>query len=67
MIIFFLGSLDNVEPGDCIVCFSKNDIYTVSRVIESGGNEVAVIYGGLPPGKSSRSLRSNILFETSVL
>ncbi|XP_066149573.1 ATP-dependent RNA helicase SUV3 homolog, mitochondrial [Euwallacea fornicatus] len=45
-----LGNLQNVLPGDCIVCFSKNDIYSVSRAIESGGNEVAVIYGGLPPG-----------------
>ncbi|KAJ8959995.1 hypothetical protein NQ318_009431, partial [Aromia moschata] len=45
-----LGSLDNVMPGDCIVCFSKNDIYSVSRGIEATGKEVAVIYGGLPPG-----------------
>nr|XP_014092482.2 ATP-dependent RNA helicase SUV3 homolog, mitochondrial [Bactrocera oleae] len=45
-----LGSLDNVQPGDCIVCFSKNDIYSVSREIEARGKEVAVIYGGLPPG-----------------
>lgn len=45
-----LGSLDNVQPGDCIVCFSKNDIYSVSREIESRGREVAVIYGTLPPG-----------------
>ncbi|GLH11315.1 hypothetical protein R5R35_001449 [Gryllus longicercus] len=45
-----LGSLDAVQPGDCIVCFSKNDIYTVSRGIEARGKEVAVIYGGLPPG-----------------
>ncbi|XP_060528380.1 ATP-dependent RNA helicase SUV3 homolog, mitochondrial [Cylas formicarius] len=45
-----LGSLDKVQPGDCIVCFSKNDIYSVSREIEASGREVAVIYGGLPPG-----------------
>ncbi|KAK5644789.1 hypothetical protein RI129_006089 [Pyrocoelia pectoralis] len=45
-----LGSLENVQPGDCIVCFSKNDIYSVSRSIEAIGKEVAVIYGGLPPG-----------------
>lgn len=45
-----LCSLDNVQAGDCIVCFSKNDIYSVSREIESRGKEVAVIYGGLPPG-----------------
>lgn len=30
-----LGTLDNVVPGDCIVCFSKNDIYAVSRQIEA--------------------------------
>ncbi|CAG9835669.1 unnamed protein product [Diabrotica balteata] len=45
-----VGSLENVLPGDCIVCFSKNDIYSVSRGIEATGKEVAVIYGGLPPG-----------------
>ncbi|PSN44213.1 ATP-dependent RNA helicase SUV3 [Blattella germanica] len=45
-----LGSLDAVQPGDCIVCFSKHDIYAVSRGIEAKGREVAVIYGGLPPG-----------------
>lgn len=45
-----LRSLDNVRDGDCIVCFSKNDIYNVSRGIEARGKEVAVIYGGLPPG-----------------
>ncbi|XP_043266679.1 ATP-dependent RNA helicase SUV3 homolog, mitochondrial [Venturia canescens] len=44
-----LGSLDRVQPGDCIVCFSKNDIYTVSRDLEKRGVEVAVIYGSLPP------------------
>ncbi|KAK0158519.1 hypothetical protein PV328_009513 [Microctonus aethiopoides] len=42
-------SLKNIRPGDCIVCFSKNDIYTVSRELERLGVEVAVIYGGLPP------------------
>jgi ATP-dependent RNA helicase SUPV3L1/SUV3 len=45
-----LTSLNRVQPGDCIVCFSKNDIYTVSKKIESLGKEVAVIYGTLPPG-----------------
>lgn len=44
-------SLDNLKPGDCIVCFSKNDIYSISRQIEIRGLECAVIYGSLPPGK----------------
>uniref|UniRef100_A0A669QG10 ATP-dependent RNA helicase SUPV3L1, mitochondrial n=1 Tax=Phasianus colchicus TaxID=9054 RepID=A0A669QG10_PHACC len=47
---YALESLDNLQPGDCIVCFSKNDIYSVSRQIEARGLECAVIYGSLPPG-----------------
>ncbi|KAM7423954.1 hypothetical protein PAMA_000354 [Pampus argenteus] len=45
-----LESLDNLRPGDCVVCFSKNDIYSISRQIEARGLECAVIYGSLPPG-----------------
>ncbi|OCT71815.1 hypothetical protein XELAEV_18034793mg [Xenopus laevis] len=45
-----LESLDNLRPGDCIVCFNKNDIYSVSRQIEARSLECAVIYGSLPPG-----------------
>lgn len=29
-----LQSLDNLQPGDCIVCFNKNDIYAVAAQIE---------------------------------
>lgn len=42
-------SLKNVQPGDCIVCFSKADIYNVVLQLERMGHEVAVIYGSLPP------------------
>lgn len=45
-----LTDLKNTRPGDCIVCFNKNDIYSVSRSLEKIGKEVAVIYGSLPPG-----------------
>ncbi|XP_057341687.1 ATP-dependent RNA helicase SUV3 homolog, mitochondrial isoform X3 [Microplitis mediator] len=44
-----VSTLNNIQPGDCIVCFSKADIYTLSRELELLGIEVAVIYGGLPP------------------
>ncbi|XP_017274143.1 ATP-dependent RNA helicase SUPV3L1, mitochondrial [Kryptolebias marmoratus] len=53
-------SLDNLSPGDCIVCFSKNDIYSLSRQIEAKGLECAVIYGSLPPGtKLSQAKKFN--------
>jgi ATP-dependent RNA helicase SUPV3L1/SUV3 len=43
-------SFDNVEPGDCFVCFNKQDIFTVASQLEKRGHEVAVIYGSMPPG-----------------
>ncbi|CAF4618939.1 unnamed protein product, partial [Rotaria magnacalcarata] len=43
-------TFDNVKPGDCLVCFNKNDIFHVTRELEKRGREVAVIYGSLPPG-----------------
>lgn len=55
-----LRSLTNVQPGDCIVCFNKNDIFTVSNAIEKMGKKVAVIYGSLPPGtKLAQAARFN--------
>ncbi|XP_059202089.1 ATP-dependent RNA helicase SUPV3L1, mitochondrial [Centropristis striata] len=53
-------TLDKLTPGDCIVCFSKNDIYSLSRQIEARGLECAVIYGSLPPGtKMSQAKKFN--------
>ncbi|KAK1130715.1 hypothetical protein K0M31_018828 [Melipona bicolor] len=55
-----LCSLKNIQPGDCIVCFSRNDIFLVSNVIEKMGHKVAVIYGSLPPGtKLAQAARFN--------
>lgn len=45
-----LENLSNIRPGDCIVCFNKHDIFTITRQIEAMGKECAVIYGSLPPG-----------------
>ena len=51
-------SLSNIQPGDCIVCFNKQDIYSVSRGLETLGVECAVIYGSLPPGKAKFNMRA---------
>ena len=45
-----LNSYSNVQPGDCFVCFNKKQIFSVAKVLESLGHEVAVIYGSMPPG-----------------
>ena len=55
-----LGSLDKIRPGDCLVCFNKQDIFWSMRQIEAMGIECAVIYGSLPPGtKLSQAKKFN--------
>ena len=40
-----------VKAGDCIVAFSRNDIFSIKREIERDGRfKCCVIYGTLPPG-----------------
>lgn len=39
-----------VQPGDCVVAFSRNDIFAIKREIETTTNyKCCVIYGKLPP------------------
>lgn len=42
-------SWDNILPGDCIICFSKESIFKVSSELNKLGIKTAVIYGNLPP------------------
>ncbi|XP_074601092.1 suv3 RNA helicase [Brevipalpus obovatus] len=44
-----IESLENVQDGDCIVCFNKNELFSAVLELEKLGREVGVIYGGLPP------------------
>ena len=44
------GSYSAVQPGDCVVVFSRTKIFNISRSIEIATKEpCALIYGGLPP------------------
>lgn len=44
------GDLSRVRRGDCVVTFSRSNIFAFKRAIEEKtGLRVAVAYGGLPP------------------
>jgi len=44
------GSYKAVQPGDCVVAFSRNDIFAIKREIEKNtDHKCCVIYGTLPP------------------
>jgi ATP-dependent RNA helicase SUPV3L1/SUV3 len=48
----------NVEEGDCIVAFSRNDIFAIKREIEKNTkHKCCVIYGSLPPQTRSEQAR----------
>ena len=45
------GSFTAVKPGDCIVAFSRNDVYQIREKIEGATKQpCALAYGALPPG-----------------
>lgn len=53
------GDLHRLERGDCIVTFSRKNIFAVQREIETvTGKKCAVIYGSLPP--ETRSIQAKL-------
>ncbi|XBH72597.1 hypothetical protein VPH35_099850 [Triticum aestivum] len=45
-----LGSFSNIKAGDCMVTFSRREIYKLKKKIEMAGNHLcSVVYGSLPP------------------
>ncbi|KAF8319432.1 P-loop containing nucleoside triphosphate hydrolase protein, partial [Clavulina sp. PMI_390] len=49
------GSYKNIEKGDCVVAFSRKDIFATKAAIEQEtGLQCAVAYGKLPPEVRSR-------------
>eukprot|EP00257_Ricinus_communis_P015505 XP_015573433.1 DExH-box ATP-dependent RNA helicase DExH16, mitochondrial isoform X1 [Ricinus communis] len=50
-----LGSFSNIQTGDCIVTFSRREIYRLKKIIESAGKHLcSVVYGSLPPETRTR-------------
>lgn len=56
------GDYKNVRRGDCIVAFSKSDIFSIKHFIEKNTPlKCAVIYGQLPP--EVRSMQAKLFNE----
>ncbi|KAJ2060193.1 RNA helicase [Coemansia sp. S2] len=52
------GKWSNVQKGDCVVAFSRKDIFHIKSMIEEAtGLRCAVIYGGLPPETRAEQAR----------
>ncbi|KAJ3673294.1 hypothetical protein LUZ60_006668 [Juncus effusus] len=45
-----LQSFSKIKKGDCVVTFSRGEIYKLKKQIEAGGKHLcSVVYGSLPP------------------
>lgn len=52
------GSYANVQPGDCVVAFSRHDIFAIKKEIEDTTDyKCCVIYGSLPPDVRAEQAR----------
>ncbi|XP_059649485.1 DExH-box ATP-dependent RNA helicase DExH16, mitochondrial isoform X1 [Cornus florida] len=50
-----LGSFSNIRTGDCIVTFSRKEIYRLKKQIQNGRKHLcSVVYGSLPPETRTR-------------
>ncbi|KAF8401729.1 hypothetical protein HHK36_012675 [Tetracentron sinense] len=50
-----LGSFSNIQTGDCIVTFSRHEIYRLKKKIEYEEKHLcSVVYGSLPPETRTR-------------
>lgn len=53
-----LSSYRHVRPGDCVVAFSRREIFQIKREIEvKTGEKCCIIYGQLPPETRSQQAR----------
>lgn len=59
-----LGNLENIKSGDCVVAFSRREIFEVKLAIEKLTNhKCCVIYGALPP--ETRRQQANLFNDQS--
>ncbi|KAF8463471.1 P-loop containing nucleoside triphosphate hydrolase protein [Kalaharituber pfeilii] len=52
------GDWSQIQKGDCVVTFSRKDIFAIKKIIEeTTGKRCAVVYGGLPPETRSHQAK----------
>lgn len=61
----FYGDYSRCQPGDCVVAFSKAEIFAIKKEIEKlTPYKCAVIYGQLPP--ETRSMQARLFNEGAL-
>ena len=59
--------LNSLVPGDCLVTFSRRDVFDFKAYLEENGKQVSVVYGALPPEVRREQARRFREGETDIL
>lgn len=52
------GNWNKIQPGDCVVTFSRTNVFAAKKAIEGTlGKKCAVVYGALPPETRAEQAR----------
>jgi ATP-dependent RNA helicase SUPV3L1/SUV3 len=63
-----MNDLSKIKKGDCVVAFSRNEIFQLKEKIEeTTGLRCAVAYGGLPPGMYIIQPNNSLINHTNNL
>ncbi|KIV53868.1 hypothetical protein AM501_11410 [Aneurinibacillus migulanus] len=59
--------IKNVQPGDALVCFSRNRVLQTAAKLEKDGHKVSVIYGSMPPETRQKQMHQFIEGKSKVI
>ena len=57
-----VGTLEGVRKGDCLVAFSRREVHSTKRALESwGALKCCVVYGALPAESRTQQVRPSVI------
>jgi ATP-dependent RNA helicase SUPV3L1/SUV3 len=62
-----IKNIRDVEPGDCLVAFSRKSVLAIAAALERIGVKASMIYGALPPASRREEVRRFTEGETTVV
>lgn len=62
-----IRNIKDVEPGDCLVTFSRKNVLAIAAALERIGVKASMIYGALPPASRREEVRRFTEGETKVV
>ncbi len=60
-------SLNQVQPGDAVICFSRRKVIETASILQKNGYRVSMIYGSMPPETRKMQIHAFTTGKTEVI